>query len=91
MRCKEHFQGDRCKKESGHEDLIHEGQFSSWRESADSKVKIMQSQKPIIKRHRGMDRLARWGGNAFRPRDAATRKIQADQLGQYAQYLRQSK
>jgi hypothetical protein len=94
MRCKEHFQGDLCRKEAHHEstiaitpDPIHAGQFSSWKGEGDNKVKLMQSQKPIIKRHRGMDRLARTGG-LFR--DPAIRKLQADQLGKYAQYLRQS-
>lgn len=31
LRCKEHYQGDRCRLESGHGDnLLHRGIFSSW-------------------------------------------------------------
>ena len=30
MRCREHFQGDRCKQESGHVANVHVGQFNQW-------------------------------------------------------------
>jgi hypothetical protein len=30
MRCKEHFQGDRCKQDADHIATVHVGQFSQW-------------------------------------------------------------
>ena len=30
MRCKENFQGDRCKQEAGHVAAVHVGQFNQW-------------------------------------------------------------
>jgi len=35
MKCKAHNQGDRCRKEAGHEEVdpVHEGQFAIWQEN----------------------------------------------------------
>jgi len=66
MRCKEYFQGDRCRKEAHHEsnvamspEPVHVGQFSSWEGEGDSQKKLMQSQAPILKRDRQLERFMR--------------------------------
>jgi hypothetical protein len=64
MRCKEHFQGDRCRKDAHHDSKLaekpdpeHVGAFSSWEGTGDSQKKIMQSQAPILKRDRILERF----------------------------------
>lgn len=66
MRCKEHFQGDRCRKEAQHEsevalkpDPVHMGAFSAWEGSGDSKRVIAASHipKPHQKRNRALNRF----------------------------------
>lgn len=38
LRCKEHYQGDRCKRAKAHaEDLDHQGSFQAWSGTGDSK------------------------------------------------------
>lgn len=66
MRCKEHFQGDRCRKEARHEsevafkpDPAHTGTFSAWEGSGDAKRLVAASHipKPHLKRNRGLNRF----------------------------------
>lgn len=64
MRCKEHFQGDRCRKEARHEsevalkpDPVHVGSFSAWEGIGDSKkiVAAATFSKPHQKRNRRLN------------------------------------
>jgi hypothetical protein len=96
MRCKEHFQGDRCRKEAHHEsevafkpDPVHAGSFSAWEGSGDAKRLVAASHipKPHLKRNRALNRfiatnaaLARLG---FLPTPG-----EANQLEACAKYLR---
>jgi hypothetical protein len=66
MRCKEHFQGDRCRKEAQHEsevalkpDPVHAGSFSAWEGNGDAKRVIAASHipKPHLKRNRALNRF----------------------------------
>jgi hypothetical protein len=97
MRCKEHFQGDRCRKEAQHEsavalkpDPVHMGSFSAWEGSGDSRRLVAASHipKPHLKRNRALNRFiakAALQVRMFGPhRDAAT----AAQLEICAKYLR---
>jgi hypothetical protein len=54
-RCKEHFQGDRCKKERMHaaethpnRDHFHQGSFTAWSGEGDSK-KVEAQTRPFVK------------------------------------------
>ena len=96
MRCKEHFQGDRCHKQAQHEsavaltpDPVHMGSFSAWEGSGDAKRVVAASHipKPHQKRNRALNRFidtaaarARFGSYP----DPATAK----QLEICAKYLR---
>jgi hypothetical protein len=95
-RCKEHFQGDRCRKQAQHEspvalkpDPVHLGTFSAWEGSGDAKriVAVSHIRKPHLKRNRALNRfLAKTASQSrlgLRP-DAAT----AAQLGICAKLLR---
>jgi len=91
MRCKEHFQGDRCKKHAGHEsavalepDKLHEGSFNSWFGSGEYQRKFMQSQAPLLKRDRDLERFIR-DPIRHRPNNP---KVVMDQLMRYAKYQR---
>lgn len=66
MRCKEHFQGDRCRKDAQHEsevalkpDPVHVGAFNAWQGSGDSKQRVAVSSvpKPHLKRNRALNRF----------------------------------
>src|SRR5579863_3378348 len=94
MRCKEHFQGDRCRKEARHDsevamtpDNVHVGMFSSWEGEGDSQKKIMQSQAPILKRDRKLERFMR-NPLGFRVRD---KKGILAQLENYKRYQQTNK
>jgi hypothetical protein len=54
MRCKENFQGDRCKKEANHQlsvaenpDPQHQGSFTIWEGEGDSKKVLAKAQGAI--------------------------------------------
>jgi hypothetical protein len=66
LRCKEHFQGDRCRKQAQHEsavalkpDPVHMGSFSAWEGSGDAKRVVAASHipKPHQKRNRALNRF----------------------------------
>lgn len=66
MRCKEHFQGDRCRKEAQHEsevalrpDPVHVGSFSAWQGTGDSKKIVAAATFPKAnqKRNRRLNRF----------------------------------
>jgi hypothetical protein len=65
-------------------DPVHVGQFSVWKGSGDSQRKVMQSQAPILKRNRGLERFLR-DPESFTIRD---RKQVISQLDAYANYQR---
>lgn len=65
MRCPQHFQGDRCKKERGHEstlaanlDPTHIGNWSAWIGEGDSKKQVARFQPKAPARNRQVNRLA---------------------------------
>ncbi len=89
MRCKEHFQGDRCRKDAHHDsnvamtpDSVHVGQFSSWKGEGDKQEKLMQSQAPILRRDRQLERYMR-NPLGFKVRD---KKALLAQLESYIRY-----
>jgi hypothetical protein len=96
MRCKEHFQGDRCHKEAQHEsevalkpDPVHMGSFSAWEGSGDSKrvVAATHIPKPHQKRNRDLNRFiartARYARLGYRGDPATTTHLEI-----CAKYLR---
>jgi hypothetical protein len=58
MKCKAHSQGDRCRKEAGHEEVdpVHEGQFAIWQENKFREEKCALSGP---RRNRRLDRTLR--------------------------------
>jgi hypothetical protein len=97
MRCKEHFKGDRCRKEAQHEsevalkpDPVHMGSFNAWEGSGDGKRLLATSSiaKPHLKRNRRLNRFIATAASQVRMfgphRDLAT----AAQLDICAKYLR---
>jgi hypothetical protein len=56
MKCKAHSQGDRCRKESGHEatDPVHEGQFTKWQEN---KFREELDERKAPRRNRQLNRF----------------------------------
>lgn len=71
QRCKAHFQGDRCKKERFHdsdfsldnseEATRHQGSFTIWKGSGDSKTVLAKAQGavPRVHRNRRLNRFLR--------------------------------
>ena len=54
MKCQAHNQGDRCRKQAGHEDPVHEGQFTIWQES---KFREEKYARKGPRRNRQLDRM----------------------------------
>ena len=98
MRCKEHFQGDRCRKEEHHEsevalkpDPVHVGQFSAWEGSGDSKKLVAAAtiSKPHQKRNRRLNRFV--ATSAMQARMGLLSDRDAKSLEACAKYLRGEK
>jgi hypothetical protein len=65
-RCKEHSEGDHCRKALGHEgtDPVHEGQFTAWQSN---KFREQKFRLKAPARNRGLNRFVRTlGANAHR-------------------------
>lgn len=99
-RCKEHFQGDKCRGLAGHDspinmepDPVHVGQFQAWDGSGDAKRKVATFVAKAPKRNRVVNRITR-GGNAKEPNYMLTRmsanskKTASAILAECAKYLR---
>jgi hypothetical protein len=58
QRCKAHSQGDKCRKELGHQaiDAVHEGQFTIWQENKFRQEKFVRTS---TRRHRSANRFVR--------------------------------
>lgn len=58
MKCKEHSQGDRCRKPLGHEetDPVHEGQFTIWQRG---KFRQEKFPRTAPKRNRSLNRFVK--------------------------------
>jgi hypothetical protein len=96
LRCKEHFQGDRCRKEAQHESAValkldpaHVGSFNAWEGSGAGKRLVAASHipKPHHKRNRALNRFlvkaAAYARLGIRPDAAMTTQLEI-----CAKYLR---
>ena len=98
MRCKEHFQGDRCRKEARHEsevalkpDPVHVGSLNAWEGSGDSKRLVAAA--TISKAHQKRNRrLNRFIASSARDARRGVLSVQnAKSLEACAKYLRGEK